>query len=384
MSDNRSSGSVLDPWGESSVVDYGRLFEEFGIEPIERFADRFPATHRLLRRGVWFGCRDLGRVLDAARSGSVYAVMSGIKPTGIYHLGTKTTAEAMVFFQGLSKSARVFYSIADVEAYCDNGLKFSESHEIAVGNVADILALGLDPERAYVYKQSEEMRVMNLASVFSKSVTNNMMRAIYGDRAFGLYFSALVQAGDILLPQLGFFGGPKPVIVPVGVDQDPHIRLTRDLAHRYRDEFGFVEPSSIYHKLVHSLTGSEKMSKRDPMGVLTLNEDPKLVRRKISNALTGGRATVEEQRRLGGEPDKCVVYEYYRDHFLEDDERLLRIRRECLGGQRLCGECKSELADLVINYIEKHNEKKASMMDLARNLLEEGSRIAKQGGGSIL
>src|SRR5579875_3198070 len=127
LSDNRSSGSVLDPWGESSVVDYGRLFEEFGI-----------------------------------------------KPMGIYHLGTKTTAEAMVFFQGLSKSARVFYSIADVEAYCDNGLKFSESHEIAVGNVADILALGLDPERAYVYKQSEEMRVMNLASVFSKSVTNNM------------------------------------------------------------------------------------------------------------------------------------------------------------------------------------------------------------------
>ncbi|PSN86835.1 hypothetical protein B9Q03_11480 [Candidatus Marsarchaeota G2 archaeon OSP_D] len=119
MSDNRSGVPVLDPWGESSVVDYGRLFEEFGIEPIERFADKFPATHRLLRRGVWFGCRDLGRVLDAARSGSIYAVMSGIKPTGVYHLGTKTTAEAMVFFQGLSKAARVFYSIADVEAYCE-------------------------------------------------------------------------------------------------------------------------------------------------------------------------------------------------------------------------------------------------------------------------
>ncbi|PSN92774.1 hypothetical protein B9Q08_00815, partial [Candidatus Marsarchaeota G2 archaeon ECH_B_SAG-M15] len=50
LSDNRSGVPVLDPWGESSVVDYGRLFEEFGIEPIERFADKFPATHRLLRR----------------------------------------------------------------------------------------------------------------------------------------------------------------------------------------------------------------------------------------------------------------------------------------------------------------------------------------------
>lgn len=371
---------MLDPWGESSVADYSRLFEEFGIEPVAKYASGFPATHRLLRRGVWFGCRDLGVILEAVKSGREYAVMSGIKPTGIYHLGTKTTAEAMVFFQGLSKSARVFYCIADVEAYCDNGLRFSESHEIAVGNVADILALGLDPERAYVYKQSEEVRVMNLASIFSRSVTTNMMRAIYGERPFGLYFSALVQAGDILLPQLRFFGGPKPVIVPVGVDQDPHIRLTRDLARKYREEFGFVEPSSIYHRLVRSLSGSEKMSKRDPMSVLTLNEDPKLVRRKISNALTGGRATVEEQRRLGGEPDKCVVYEYYRDHFLEDDARLLKIREECLTGRRLCGECKAELADLVVDYIERHGEKKASMMDLARNLVEEGSKIARQGG----
>jgi tryptophanyl-tRNA synthetase len=375
-----SSSSAIDPWGNTRITDYSKLTAEFGIEPISSVSARFTVDHRLLRRGVWFGHRDLNRIFDAATKGQEYAVMSGIKPTGVYHLGTKTTAEAMVYFQALSQKSRVFYCIADVEAYCDNGVKFSESSELAVGNVADILALGLDPERAYVYKQSEEIRVMNLASVFSSKITNSMIRAIYGDKPFGLYFSALVQAGDILLPELKSFGGPKPVVVPVGIDQDPHLRLTRDLAFRYRNVFGFIQPSAVFHKLVHSLNGSEKMSKRDPMSVLTLNEEPKRVRTKIMNAVTGGRATAEEQRRLGGEPDKCVVYEYYRDHFLESDKELEVVRDECVGGKRLCGGCKAQLADLVVKVIEAHEQKKESLMDTAKKLIEEGSERAKKGG----
>ncbi|PSN86160.1 tryptophan--tRNA ligase [Candidatus Marsarchaeota G1 archaeon BE_D] len=380
MKECKLSETIIDPWGSSDIADYSRLFELFGIEPVSKILDKFPVTHRLLRRGMWFGHRDLTKVLDAVSNGSEYAVMSGIKPTGVFHLGTKTTAEAMVYFQSLSNKSRVFYAVADVEAYCDNGIKFSQSHELAVSNVADILAIGLKPERVYVYKQSEEKRVMNLASVFSKAVTTNMMHAIYGERPFGLYFSALVQAGDILLPQLKVFGGPKPVVVPVGVDQDPHIRLTRDLAKRYSDEFGFIEPSAVFHKLVRSLQGTQKMSKRDPMSVLTLNEDPAVARKKIMNALTGGRATAEEQRRLGGEPDKCVVYEYYRDHFLESDAELEVVRVECVSGKRLCGECKAQLAELVEKYMTEHTRKKEKCMDLARKLLEEGSEIARSGG----
>jgi tryptophanyl-tRNA synthetase len=376
-----NSNPTIDPWGTIKTIDYSKLTAEFGIEPITNISDRFPLNHRLLRRGVWFGHRDLGRILDAASRGQEYAVMSGIKPTGVYHLGTKTTAEAMVYFQALSQKSRVFYCIADVEAYCDNGIRFSESSELAVSNVADILALGLDPERAYVYKQSEEIRVMNLASIFSSRVTNSMIKAIYGEKPFGLYFSALVQAGDILLPELASFGGPKPVVVPVGIDQDPHLRLTRDLAFRYRHDFGFIEPSAVFHKLVHSLNGSEKMSKRDPMSVLTLNETPKQVRIKIMNAVTGGRATAEEQRRLGGEPDKCVVYEYYRDHFLESDSELKVVRDECTGGKRLCGQCKAQLADLVVEAIEAHEQRREAFTDLAKKLIEEGSEAARRGGG---
>src|SRR5437773_2785505 len=142
--------------------------------------------------------------------------MSGIKPEGTFHLGNKMTADDMVFFQSLSRKTTVFYAIADVEAYCDNGISFQDSSKMAVQNVADILALGLDPERTVAYMKSEEMRVMRLMTIFSRGITNNMLRAIYGERPIGLYISALIQAGDILMPQLQEFGGPKPVLVRSG------------------------------------------------------------------------------------------------------------------------------------------------------------------------
>ncbi|HUH99580.1 MAG TPA: tryptophan--tRNA ligase, partial [Nitrososphaerales archaeon] len=336
----------LDPWGETSIADYERLHSAFGIERMESILSRLKKPSLHIRRGIDFGHRDLGRILDAVDNDRPYAVMSGIKPSGVFHLGTKMTADDMIYFQSLSKRSTVFYCIADVEAYNDNGLTFAESSKIAVQNVADILALGLDPDRAIIYKQSEEVRVMRLSTIFASSVTNNMLRAVYGERQIGLYLSALIQIGDILMPQLPEFGGPKPVLVPVGADQDPHIRLTRDIAFAYRKEFGFIPPSSIYHKLMKSLDGSSKMSKRNPESTINLNETPASAAKKVMSAFTGGRASVEEQRKLGGEADKCPVYDHYLFHFAIEDDYVKRVYDECIGGIRMCGDCKKELAAL--------------------------------------
>ena len=360
----------LDPWGTSTVKDYSRLQSEFGIEPIAPLLPRFKRPSPHLRRGIDFGQRDLGRILDAVDRNEPYAVMSGIKPTGDFHLGTKMTADDMVYFQSLSKKGTVFYAVADVEAYADNGLSFEETSKIATRNVADILALGLDPERAVVYLQSEELKVMRLGIVFSKGVTNNMLRAIYGERQIGLYMAALFQAGDILMPQLPELGGPRPVLVPVGADQDPHIRLARDLAARYRDEYRFIPPSSVYHRLMLSLSGSDKMSKRTEGSLLKIHDPPKDASSKISTAFNGGWDTVEEQRKLGGRPDICPVFDLYKFHFAEDDEHVRRVHEECARGIRLCGECKQEATGLVRAFLQDHRKKRDSMMKDATELLE--------------
>ena len=164
------------------------------------------------------------------------------------------------------------------------------------------------------------------------------------------------------------------MLVPVGADQDPHIRLTRDLAARYHDEFGFIPPSSIYHRLEMALTGGFKMSKRDPSSGFTLDEDPRSAAKKVLAAFTGGRATVEEQRRLGAEADKCPVYDLYRFHFAIDDEHVQRVYDECTGGIRLCGECKQEAAALVKKYLEAHQKKRVSLLGDARELLTKNRK----------
>jgi tryptophanyl-tRNA synthetase len=279
------------------------------------------------------------------------------------------TADDMIYFQSLSKKGTVYYAVADVEAYADNGLSFEQTSKIAVGNVADILALGLDPDRAVVYFQSEELKVMRLGTIFSRGVTNNMLRAIYGERQIGLYMSALYQAGDILMPQLPELGGPKPVLVPVGADQDPHIRLARDLAARYKEEYAFIPPSSIYHRLMLGLGGSDKMSKRSEDNLLTLDDPPRDATKKITSAFTGGRDTVEEQRRLGARADICPIYDLYRFHFARDDEHVKIVYHECTKGIRLCGECKQEAAGLVKTWLEEHRKRRDSMMGDARELL---------------
>lgn len=370
MSQKSSTGKLkLDPFGTTLIEDYEQLFKEFGIQPFKSLLPQVPNPAAAMRRGVIFGHRDFERILKAMKEGEDFAVMSGIKPDGEFHLGNLMTAHEIVYFQ--QQGASAFYGIADVEAYEDNNIPYEKSVKIAVGNVADLLALGFDPKHGYIYRQSKEERVKDFAIAFGRGVTLATMKAIYGERHLGLYLSALIQAGDILLPQLEEFGGPKPTVVPVGVDQDPHLRLTRDVASKFRRKYRFVPPSSTYHKLIKALDGSTKMSKRDPMTYFTLEEEPEAIADKISKAFTGGRPTAEEQRRLGANPDICPIYDLYLFHFFEKDEDATKLyNEECRGGTILCGECKSRLIKIVTDFVKDHQRKRRKYIDKARQILE--------------
>lgn len=359
--------SIIDPWGSTAIESYERLFEEFGIQRMGDLMDKLPYKPSFIRRGIIFGHRDFERIIEAINKKQTFAVMSGIKPTGPLHVGAILTLREIVFFQKLGGTA--FYCIADIEAYEDNGIPLEESEKIALDNLLDALALGLDPSRAYIYRQSKENDVKDLAFIFARSVTLSTIEAIYGVRHMGLYMSALVQAGDILLPQLKRFGGPKPTVVPVGVDQDPHIRLCRDLAHKFRDKFGFIPPSATYHMLIKGLDGSPKMSKRNPMSYFTLTEDIDSITYKLKNAFTGGKPTAKEQKMLGGEPEKCPIFDLYKFFFIEDDKKLLEIYWKCKNGEMLCGEDKAFAIEIITSFIRDHQRRRESFIDKARGLL---------------
>jgi tryptophanyl-tRNA synthetase len=364
---DKDKKSVLDPWGTTVIEDYNHLYDEFGIQKFDSLESEVPNPNMYMRRGVIFGHRDFDRVLETMKHNGNFAVMSGIKPTGEFHLGTLMTAKEIIYFQ--EQGAQAFYAIADIEAYEDNRLSFIETEKIAVGNVADLLALGFDPKRGHIYRQSKEQRVRDLMIHFGAGVTLATMKAIYGERHIGLYISALIQAGDILLPQLEDFEGPKPTVVPVGVDQDAHLRLTRDLANKFRRKFKFVPPSSTYHKILKGLDGSPKMSKRNPMSFFTLNESPKTIAKKISCAFTGGRATIDEQKELGGVPEICPIYEIEMCHFVEDDKNMVETYKCCKCGSLLCGEHKARTKKIVVKFVEEHQLKREKLVDKAREIL---------------
>ncbi len=109
------------------------------------------------------------------------------------------------------------------------------------------------------------------------------------------------------------------------------------------------------------------MSSSQPETAIFTTDDPKTVEKKVLSSFTGGRATVEEQRRLGGEADICPVYHYYYYLFEEDDKELSRIYDDCKSGRLLCGDCKMLLADRAKKFISKHQERR----EKAKEILDE-------------
>jgi len=111
------------------------------------------------------------------------------------------------------------------------------------------------------------------------------------------------------------------------------------------------------------LTGG-KMSSSVPASHISLLDDPEEGYDKVKSATTGGRETAEEQRELGGRADECPVYELYAYLLAEaDDEFATEVYEECVGGERLCGGCKEQAAELMEQFLEDHQEKRAEWAD---------------------
>jgi len=119
----------IDPWGTTHLLDedYVRLIKEFGIEEVDAITREKFVKNRFIRRKIIFGHRDLNLIFKALEMNQPWAVMSGIKPSGPFHLGTSTTALEIIEFQRMG--AKAYYGIADIETWEDNGLTYEESEE---------------------------------------------------------------------------------------------------------------------------------------------------------------------------------------------------------------------------------------------------------------
>ena len=450
---------TIDPWGSSQSTDYSRIIEKFGLSSMEGVTLDSPS--RLHRRGVVFAHRDLDMILEAKRLGSPFGVLTGLMPSGRMHLGHSMVIDQVKWFQ--EQGGDVTIAVADLESTATRGISLEEGRRIAREEyVANYAALGLDPDKTTVYFQSKRNVVQKLGFQLGKRTNLSELEAIYGfDGSTNLAHvqAPLVQAGDILHPQLDEYGGLRPIVVPVGIDQDPHLRLTRGLAAKtnwfnvsdakmglqvgvsvqddnasvmgvepsgrvnkdlqkqvfsrivnaisglgYSDimsnpkhgtvnipsatakdkgairiallaleremgGMGLLAPSSTYHRFAVGMTG-DKMSSSKPKTTLFLGDDVATAEKKIKKSFSGGQATVEEHRRLGGDPDKDVAYQYMMYFFEEDDSFLEEINQGYRAGKILAGEMKQMCIERATEWLTNLSERRDETSHLVEKFFE--------------
>jgi len=386
----------IDPWSSGDIKDYEKLISQFGMESIEKYRKKY-ANLLYMRRGIIFGHRDFEKIAEAIEKKKTFAMMTGLMPSGLMHLGHKMVADEIIWFQ--KNGAETYVCAADVESYLLRDVSFTEAKEVAVEEyLLNYIALGLSPKKFTFWFQSDyRTDYYRLRDMAAKRVTFNELSAIYGGLTTGKIVSVLTQVADILHPQLPELGGPRPVVVPVGADQDPHLRLTRDIASRLnakrypstrvlvgkrgtavivpkeRDakiDFPCIPPSATYHKFQQGLTGG-KMSSSDPKSYIALSEKPENAAKKIMSAKTGGRTTTSEQKKLGGQPEECMVFELYKYHLIDDDKELAKVYNECRAGRILCGECKKNCADKIVEFLNKHHKKREKARSKLKDYLHQ-------------
>jgi tryptophanyl-tRNA synthetase len=356
---------VFNPWEISGNFNYEELMKKFGISHMKDLPEVFE-KNVLFRRKVVFAHRDIQRILESIKDKKPFVMMTGLMPTGKFHIGHMLLALQMIFYQKLG--AKIYIAVADIEAYNARNQDLETSRKIALEEyIPNYTALGLDLKKADIYFQSERSssgKKSNayycLQNLLARHASFAEFRAVYGNISPGKMVAALIQASDMLHPQLPEFEGSDkkglPVLVPVGIDQDPHLRIARDLSKRIKIQ-DFTQLSSTYHYFMPGLGGG-KMSSSDANSYIALSDSPAEVKKKINKyAFSGGQPTLEEHKKKGGNPEIDVSFQYLRFFFEPSDKKLKELGQNYIKGELSTGELKKYTIEKISEFLKEHHKK---------------------------
>ncbi|XP_061395149.1 tryptophan--tRNA ligase, cytoplasmic-like [Musca vetustissima] len=337
------------------------------IARIERIT-RKPA-HHFIRRGIFFSHRELDTILTLKEQGKPFYLYTGRGPSSeSLHLGhlipfimTKYLQEAF--------DVPLVIQMSDDEKTIWKDLKVEDAISLAHENAKDIIAMGFNPEKTFIFN---DLTFMGQCPAFyqnvirmQKCVTFNQVKGIFGfveSDLVGKIAFPVVQAAPALSSTFPFIFGNQKVhcLVPCAIDQDPYFRMCRDVAPR----LGFPKCALIHSTFFPALQGAKsKMSASDENSAIFLTDKPETIKNKINKyAFSGGRSTVEEHRKYGGVPDIDVAYQLL-NFFLEDDDKLKTIHDAYKKGQLLTGEIKKIAIDTVTPIVEWHQAVRKEITD---------------------
>jgi len=352
---------VVTPWQVTGDIDYDQLIQRFGTKKVDQaLLDRmagYGPLHPMLRRGVVYSQRDMEWLLDLYDKGTKFSLYTGRGPSGNTHLGHLMPWIFCKYLQD-TFGAPLYFQMTDDEKFLFNeGLSLQDTYEKALDNALDVIALGFDPDKTKIIIDTDCIKTLYPLSLkVAKKVTFSTAKAVFGfdnSTNIGSIFFTSVQSAPAFLPSV-LEGRNVPILIPCGIDQDPHFRVTRDVA----ESLGFFKPALLHTKMFPGLTGGDKMSSSVPDSTIYTTDTAKVVKKKVGNAFTGGAVSAEEQRMTGGKPEVCAVFKYQYYLFEPNDQALDDLAERCRKGEILCGECKKMLSDRLINFLEGHQRRR--------------------------
>lgn len=371
---------TVTPWEVSGAVDYDKLTKQFGTSRIdsalrERLikASGGDEPHHMLRRDFFFSHRDLDKVLNDVEKGKGFFLYTGRGPSKGMHIGHLVP---LIFTKWLQDTFKVnlYIEITDDEKFLfRREYEWEEVQKNAHDNILDIIAAGFDPERTFIFKDSEYVRnVYPLLMKTARKITGSTAKAVFGfddSTNIGMQFYPAYQVVPTFFER-------KRCLIPCAIDQDPYWRIQRDIA----EGLGYEKTSAVHCKFLPPLQGAagKMSSSAGAENAILLTDDEKTVKSKINRyAFSGGQATVEEHRKLGGNPDIDVPYQWLSILFEPDDAELMRIHDDYRAGKLLSGELKTRLIEKVDGFLAKHRDaRKRAERDYERFMYK--GKLAKE------
>ena len=329
-----------------------------------------------MRRGQIFSHRDLGFILDTYEKGTPFFIYTGRGPSSTsMHVGHSIPFEFTKYLQEVFDVPLVIMLTDDEKFFHTPKLRQEECFAFARDNVADIIAIGFDPAKTFIFIDSQFMDsgsgaafMYNVRDI-GKRTTINQIKGTFGfgdSNNLAEFFFPAIQCATAFASSFPFiFGGDKkktakiPCLIPCAIDQDPYFRQCRDNAPR----MGLLKPALIHSVFLPSLKGREtKMSASEPDSGVWLSDTPKQIQKKIGNCFSGGQETLELHRQLGGRSDVDIPFQYL-TFFLEDDAELERVRAAYESGEMLTGEIKKRCTQELQAYVAAFQERRRAVTD---------------------
>ena len=366
-------GATVD--GQQVAIDYDKLVKEFGTRKIDpELLARFERLtgwkpHPLLRRGSFFSHRELDKILDRYEQGKPFYLYTGRGPSSdSMHLGHLIPFLFTKWLQDVFDCPLVIQLTDDEKFLFKPALKIEQVKDFAFKNARDIIACGFKLEKTFIFSNLDYVGgafYVNIVRI-SRMITINQSKGTFGftdSDSVGKAHFVSIQAAPSFSNSFPQIFGEKhdiPCLIPCAIDQDPYFRQTRDVASRLK----YPKPCLIHSKFFPALQGSQtKMSASNENSSIFMHDTPNQIKNKINkHAFSGGQETAEEQRRLGGNPDVDVAFQYL-TFFLDDDAEVEQIAKDYRSGALLTGELKKKCITVLQKVVSNFQEKKAAVTD---------------------